>query len=52
MQIHHIRENYTKSSLSETDVKNNPIEQFEKWLDEAIKSEVLEPTAFTLCTDG
>ena len=33
--------------LSEADVKNNPIEQVEKWLDEAIKSEVLEPTAFT-----
>lgn len=52
MQIHHIRENYTKSSLSEIDVKNDPIQQFEKWLDEAIKSEVLEPTAFTLCTTG
>lgn len=50
MQIHHIRENYTKSSLSETDVKDNPIEQVEKWLNEAIESEVLEPTAFTLCT--
>lgn len=52
MQIHHIRENYTKSSLSETEVNQNPITQFNKWLEEALASQVLEPTAFTLCTTG
>ena len=50
MDIHHIRENYTKSTLSTDDVVKNPIEQFRIWLDHALKSEVIEPTALTLAT--
>ena len=50
MDIHHIRENYTKSTLSIDDVAKNPLEQFRAWLDDAIKSEVIEPTALTLAT--
>lgn len=50
MDIHHIRENYTKSTLSIDDVQKDPIDQFKTWLDHAIQSEVLEPTALTLAT--
>lgn len=50
MNIHHIRENYTKSTLSIDDVSKNPTDQFKQWLDEAIQSEVNEPIAMTLAT--
>ena len=40
-----IREDYSKGTLSEHDVLNNPIEQFQEWFDQALESEVLEPNA-------
>lgn len=50
MDIHQIRENYTKSTLEVENVLKNPIEQFSKWLKEAIESETSEPTALTVAT--
>ncbi len=49
-EIAAIREDYVKSSLSESDVQKNPIEQFQKWFDEAMSSQVTEPTAMVLST--
>ncbi len=49
-EIAAIREDYAKSSLSESDVQKNPIDQFHKWFDEAMASHVTEPTAMVLST--
>ena len=49
-EIAAIREDYAKSSLSESDVLHDPIQQFKKWFDEAISSQVTEPTAMVLST--
>ena len=45
-----IRKDYTKGSLKVSDLPDSPFESFKKWLDEAISSEVEEPTALTLST--
>ena len=45
-----IRKQYLFASLDENSVLKNPFEQFEKWLQEAIESEQLEPTAMILST--
>jgi pyridoxamine 5'-phosphate oxidase len=52
MNIADLRKDYKLASLSESDVDASPFKQFEKWLDEAIRSEVPEPTAMTLATVG
>lgn len=48
--ISEIRKNYTKSELTDELAGENPYSLFQKWLNEAIDSELPEPTAFTLCT--
>ncbi|WP_219855938.1 pyridoxamine 5'-phosphate oxidase [Pontibacter mangrovi] len=48
--IAEIRKNYSKQSLSEQEVSPEPISQFNKWLQEALQSEVEEPTALVLST--
>ena len=48
--LQNIRSEYLAASLSETDTNANPIKQFDKWFNEALKAEVAEPTAMTLAT--
>jgi pyridoxamine 5'-phosphate oxidase len=48
--IQNIRNEYQAASLSEDDANADPIKQFDKWFNEAIKSEQDEPTAMTLAT--
>jgi len=50
MSISSIRKDYQLQSLSESDVKQDPIEQFGKWWDEAIASSIDEVNAMTLST--
>lgn len=50
MNIADIRKEYALRSLDERDVNPDPFLQFREWLDEAIKSEVPEPTAMMLST--
>ncbi len=45
-----IRKEYRLQSLSEDDVDTNPIQQFEKWFQQALASEIEEPNAMTLAT--
>jgi pyridoxamine 5'-phosphate oxidase len=45
-----IRKNYSRQALTEESVSNDPLDQFKVWLNEAILSEVLEPTALVLST--
>jgi pyridoxamine 5'-phosphate oxidase len=50
LSIHAIRQDYTKSSLNETQIDAQPLRQFVKWFEEALRSEVMEPNAMTLST--
>lgn len=45
-----IRKNYTQQNLSENDAEVNPIQQFSKWWDEAVASDIDEVNAMTLAT--
>ncbi len=45
-----LRKDYAQASLDLPDVDANPIHQFERWFQEAMNAEVLEPNAMTLCT--
>lgn len=50
MDIAALRKEYMLSNLSETDVAKTPHQQFEKWWDDAVKSEIIEPNAMALST--
>lgn len=50
LELPKLRSEYTKHSLDEKDVDQNPHNQFEKWLGEAVSLQVPEPTAMTLST--
>ena len=52
MDLHAIRQDYSKQELSEAQCLANPIEQFELWLNEAIAAQVNEPTAMNVATVG
>ena len=50
MELHNIRDEYTKRVLSQHDCHKNPISQFEQWQKEAIHAQVNEPTAMNIAT--
>ncbi|HSI04991.1 MAG: pyridoxamine 5'-phosphate oxidase [Myxococcota bacterium] len=50
MSIEDLRLEYARGTLDENDVDLDPFAQFNKWLDEAIKAQLREPTAMTLAT--
>ena len=50
MDLSDLRISYTKDSFSESDLLENPFDQFEKWFSEALKSKVDEPNAMSLAT--
>ena len=45
-----IRREYAQRSLSRKEVSDDPLKQLQLWLDEAIRAEVMEPTAMILST--
>lgn len=48
-----LRTDYSQASLLESDVLEDPIAQFGKWFEEALKAQVNEPNAMSLATvDG
>jgi pyridoxamine 5'-phosphate oxidase len=49
-KIADIRKEYSRATLDIKSVNENPILQFEKWFDEALQSNALEPSAMTLAT--
>ncbi|MFL5731223.1 MAG: pyridoxamine 5'-phosphate oxidase [Cytophagaceae bacterium] len=51
-KIAEIRKEYKYQQLTENNVNHNPFLQLKSWLDEAIASEVHEPTAMSLATVG
>ncbi len=49
-KLSNIRTDFTKNGLWITDLLKDPLQQLEKWLDEAVASELPEPTAMNLST--
>lgn len=47
-----IRKEYRRSQLRRSDLLPDPIAQFELWMEEAERMEVIEPTAMSLATCG
>ena len=45
-----LRQEYSSQSLLERDVAPDPLEQFNKWWEQALESEIVEPNAMTLAT--
>jgi pyridoxamine 5'-phosphate oxidase len=45
-----IRREYRSATLDESTIAADPIEQLQRWLDDAIRAEVPEPTAMALAT--
>jgi len=50
MNLADIRRDYRLKALDETQIKHDPLQQFEIWLNEAIEAKVNEPTAMMLAT--
>lgn len=50
MDIFDLRRDFSLKSLDQTEVSTDPINQFEIWFKEALRSEALEPNAMTLST--
>jgi pyridoxamine 5'-phosphate oxidase len=50
MTVTTMRREYGQASLNESDVSDNPIDQFQAWFNDALAAEVLEPNAMTLAT--
>lgn len=49
-KLRDLREDYGKFTLREEDVRRDPMEQFELWINEAIDSGIEEPNAMVLST--
>ncbi len=50
MDISAIRREYMSQGLSHQDLKDNPIDQFEVWFEQACNADILDPNAMTLAT--
>ncbi len=47
-----LRYNLTKGSLDESSVKKDPLDQFAKWMEEAVKAKIHEPNAMVVSTSA
>ncbi|CCN72549.1 pyridoxamine 5'-phosphate oxidase [Vibrio nigripulchritudo] len=50
MELSDIRREYTKGGLRRRDLKADPIEQFNFWLQQAVDAKLTDPTAMTVAT--
>lgn len=50
MDLHEIRQEYSKQSLSAGDCAEEPLAQFKQWFQEAVAAGVSEPTAMNVAT--
>ncbi len=50
MSIADIRTDYRRAALTDADVHDDPIIQFQQWFDDATRADVLEPNAMCLAT--
>ncbi|MGY8523843.1 pyridoxamine 5'-phosphate oxidase [Paracidovorax citrulli] len=49
-QLADLRRSYVLGSLTENDVATDPVDQFQRWFDEALTAKLPEPNAMTLAT--
>lgn len=49
-EISEIRRDYLLTELNESTVYDNPFKQFAKWIDEVVKSGMIDPSAMVLAT--
>ena len=47
-----MRQEYVSKGLHKKDLDKNPFKQFEKWFNQALDANLIEPNAFTLSTVG
>lgn len=52
MHLKEIRREYSYAELHEKDIAKIPMQQFSKWLEEAINSRIEDPTAMSLASIG
>ncbi|NVJ52766.1 MAG: pyridoxamine 5'-phosphate oxidase [Campylobacteraceae bacterium] len=50
--ISKMRQEYVSKGLHKEDLEETPFKQFEKWFNQALDAELIEPNAFTLSTVG
>jgi len=50
MDVSNLREEYTRAGLAESDIAEDPIEQFRRWFDETVNAGLHEPNAMTVAT--
>ena len=50
MKYHDFRRQYLAGGLRRADLKSSPFDQFQDWLDQALLSEIRDPTAMVLST--
>jgi pyridoxamine 5'-phosphate oxidase len=50
MNLADLRRDYARAALDEHSVDPDPVRQLSRWLDEAVRAELLEPSAMTLAT--
>lgn len=50
LSVADLRQNYTRSGLSETEIDPNPVTQFNLWFQQAIETQLPEPNAMTIAT--
>lgn len=50
MNLAHLRRDYKREALDESSVADDPVEQFRRWMDEALEAQVDEPNAIALAT--
>ncbi|MEZ5490592.1 MAG: pyridoxamine 5'-phosphate oxidase [Gammaproteobacteria bacterium] len=50
MDLESVRREYLKGGLQREDLHENPVEQFNKWMAQALRMELKDPTAMTLAT--
>jgi pyridoxamine 5'-phosphate oxidase len=52
MALADLRKSYERDELDESSSADDPLRQFQRWLEQAIKAELPEPNAMTLATVG
>jgi pyridoxamine 5'-phosphate oxidase len=52
MDIAHLRAEYSTTGISRDDLRDDPVEQFQRWFEQAMASGLLEPNAMSLATAG
>jgi pyridoxamine 5'-phosphate oxidase len=52
MSIAHLRKDYSRASLTETDVDPDPIRQFSTWFQQALEAGIPEANAMSVATVG